>query len=283
MKKVPKVSIGMPLYNAEDYLELAINDLLNQDFQDFELIISDNNSLDNTKEIALKYQKIDKRIKFYENNHNIGPSANFDKVFYLSSGKYFMWSAHDDRHDKTFISKCLKKLEENSDAVLANTQWYWINEDGNHIKEMQNCYNGYGIDTTGLSILERFESLFKYKNWTIFYGLIRSDALKKCLPNQNEYGGDILLLTKLILLGDFVNIPEKLFSYMYVPKDVNEYLSIFLLKSNQNLKAFSGMVKSIYKIINETSLDINLREKLTSSFINILKVELYEWFFFNKR
>ena len=62
--KIPKVSIGLPVYNGEEFIVKKIESILSQTFKDFELIISDNNSTDKTAEICKKFELIDKRIKF---------------------------------------------------------------------------------------------------------------------------------------------------------------------------------------------------------------------------
>ncbi len=69
---MPKVTIGLPVYNGEKFLNEKIDSLLKQTFSDFEIIISDNASSDNTKIICEKYLKKDNRIKYYRQEKNIG-------------------------------------------------------------------------------------------------------------------------------------------------------------------------------------------------------------------
>lgn len=92
----PKISIGMPVYNGSIYIEEAINSVLNQTFKDFELIISDNASIDDTENICNKYLALDSRIHYIRQDKNIGGINNFKFVLDNSSGKYFMWLAADD-------------------------------------------------------------------------------------------------------------------------------------------------------------------------------------------
>src|SRR5215210_4761461 len=92
----PLISIGMPVYNGEKYLSLAIASIIEQDYQNIELIISDNASTDKTPEICKAYQQTDPRIKYYRNQENLGTAKNFKLVFELSKSDYFMWAAHDD-------------------------------------------------------------------------------------------------------------------------------------------------------------------------------------------
>ncbi|WP_300464805.1 glycosyltransferase family 2 protein [Desulfobacula sp.] len=93
---IPMVSIGMPVYNGEKFIRHAIDSLLVQTFTDFELIISDNSSTDNTEAICLEYMAHDSRIRYFRQNENHGSLFNFKFVLDESDGKYFKWMAVDD-------------------------------------------------------------------------------------------------------------------------------------------------------------------------------------------
>ena len=86
--KAPVVSIGLPVFNGDKYLEQALESLLNQDFQDFEIIISDNASTDDTAEICRSYAAADNRIQYHRNECNIGSGPNYRRVFELARGEY---------------------------------------------------------------------------------------------------------------------------------------------------------------------------------------------------
>src|SRR3989442_12666378 len=86
------MSIGLPVYNGDKYLRLALDSLLAQDYENFELIICDNASEDVSADICAQYARQDPRIRFHRNKTNIGAARNFNRVFQLSSGKYFMRS-----------------------------------------------------------------------------------------------------------------------------------------------------------------------------------------------
>ena len=92
----PRVSIGLPVYNGENFLEFALDSILGQTFQDFELIISDNASTDATESICRRYAAKDSRIRYYRNPNNQGAAQNYNRVFALARGEYFKWAAHDD-------------------------------------------------------------------------------------------------------------------------------------------------------------------------------------------
>jgi glycosyltransferase involved in cell wall biosynthesis len=110
-KSNPKVSIGLPVYNGENFIREAIDSILGQIFCDFELIISDNASSDGTEEICRSYAGRDQRVRYYRNEENIGSSGNYTRVFLLAKGKYFKWTAHDDICKPDFIEKCIEVLD----------------------------------------------------------------------------------------------------------------------------------------------------------------------------
>ena len=108
---MPLVSIGVPVYNGEKTLSEALSCLLAQDYKNLEIIISDNGSTDDTPKICKGFANKDKRVRYYRSDENLGSSWNFNRVFDLSNGKYFMWAAHDDFRKKPFVSECVKQME----------------------------------------------------------------------------------------------------------------------------------------------------------------------------
>src|SRR3954453_7918568 len=114
----PLVSIGMPVYNAERHRAEAIDSLLAAGWPDLEIIISDNASSDGTESICRQYAERDSRIAYHRTVENQGAVWNFNRVFELARGRYFMWAAHDDRREPRFVSTCMAALEARPDAVM---------------------------------------------------------------------------------------------------------------------------------------------------------------------
>jgi len=106
-KPLPMVSIGMPVFNGEAFLCEAIDSLLEQTFTDFELVISDNASTDETQSICRKYASRDSRIRYIRQPENQGALANFQYVLDNSNGQYFMWAAADDLFDREWLDALL--------------------------------------------------------------------------------------------------------------------------------------------------------------------------------
>src|SRR5262245_53440235 len=97
--RTPRVSIGLPVYNGQAFLEPAIASLLAQTFEDFELVLVDNASTDRTTEICRGFAARDSRVRHHVNPKNIGGGPNFNLAFDLASAApLFKWAAHDDIH-----------------------------------------------------------------------------------------------------------------------------------------------------------------------------------------
>lgn len=212
----PLVSIGMPVYNGERYIRQALDSLLAQDYEHFELIVSDNASTDGTWEICQEYAARNRRLQCYRNETNLGSVANFNRLFELSSGKYFMWAAHDDLWDRIYVRKCLHMLQRYPSAILCCTDFRVISEGGNGLE----VYNN--VETFGLNILRRLRTMMSplevkegtsvmFASGHAVYGLIRSDILRKTNLFRNDFGPDTILLIELCLFGEFVKVPETLF------------------------------------------------------------------------
>ena len=116
---MPRVSIGLPVYNGEKFLAATLNSILAQDFEDFELIISDNASNDRTQEICEAYARRDARISYSRLPENLGAARNYNRVFALSAGEFFKWAPHDDLMGARFISACLAAFETKSSGNRA--------------------------------------------------------------------------------------------------------------------------------------------------------------------
>jgi glycosyltransferase involved in cell wall biosynthesis len=127
----PLVSIGMPLYNGGEYLELALRSLLTQTYENFELVICDNASTDGSEEICKSYADADSRIEFSKNNANLGSIKNFKKVFELSSGEYFVWASCHDLWSPNFLEQCVRVLQEEPSVALCYAKSFWIDTVGN--------------------------------------------------------------------------------------------------------------------------------------------------------
>jgi glycosyltransferase involved in cell wall biosynthesis len=198
------VSIGLPVYNGARFLEQALDSLLGQSYADFELIISDNASTDNTEEICRNYAARDVRVRYFRNGMNVGVGRNFNRVFKLSSGQYFKWASADDICEKELLMCCKNVLDHDLGVVLAHSKTRFIDERGNILD-----INDPGWDLQSEWADERLRYVIHAGHWVNpHYGLIRAAALAETRLMPSYPGGDYRLLAELSLKGKFVEIPE---------------------------------------------------------------------------
>jgi glycosyltransferase involved in cell wall biosynthesis len=208
-RRAPLVSIGLPVYNGERYLAQALDAMLAQDLEDFELVVSDNASGDATEEIVRSYAAADPRIRYHRNDRNLGLTRNFNRVFELSRGKYFKWTAHDDWHPPHTLRVCTRVLEADPSAVLCASAVAIIDEDGQVFEEWHPS-----VDLRAPEPQVRLHRLL----WTLgethpLFAVMRSDALRRTPLYRPFMGADRVLLAQLALLGPFWQLPEILHHY----------------------------------------------------------------------
>jgi len=212
----PKVSIGLPVYNGEKYIEKSIESILEQTYTDFELIITDNVSTDRSPEICQAYAEKDKRIRYYRNESNIGGTNNHNLTFELAKGEYFRWAAHDDYCAPTLIEECKRVLDNNPEIILVHPAVVEVDEFG---EEKQVITRSNGTDKEPY---KRFKSISGSDDFMEeSYGLMRTKVLEKVQLPHNYTGSDRTFLSRLSLYGRFGFINKPLFYKRLHPG--NEY------------------------------------------------------------
>lgn len=116
--KLPLVSIGIPVRNGGVLLSTALEQLVSQTHTNLEIIISDNNSSDETAEICTRYKNSDSRIKYFRHLEELTALENFRFVVEKANADYFMWAAHDDRHTLNYVEVLLREMLKNNKASL---------------------------------------------------------------------------------------------------------------------------------------------------------------------
>ena len=204
---IPQVSIGLPVYNGEKYLEFALESILSQDFKDFELIISNNASTDNTHKICMNYSRRDNRIRYFHNPENIGSAPNYEKVVKFAKAKYFKWHAHDDIIKPGFLRTCLSTFErEKSSTVLVYPKTELIDENGKVIGVVKE-----NIDQKGYDVFRKvIFFLWNVRYGSALNGLLLTNAISNTMLSNSGLYWDLPLLFDLSLTGNIVEIPETL-------------------------------------------------------------------------
>jgi glycosyltransferase involved in cell wall biosynthesis len=205
-ERKPRVSIGLPVYNGEKYLEQALDAILAQTFRDFELVILDNASTDLTDEICRDYAAKDQRIRYFRNETNIGVARNFNRVFELSSGEYFKWSAHDDLIAPDWLKRCVETLDREPQAIMCYPKTTIIDEHGEVLDYLEDNFDLHSPQPH-----VRFHQSFHSSGWCHpQFGLIRAKVLKRMTPVGSYASSDKVFLGELALRGECHEVPERL-------------------------------------------------------------------------
>jgi glycosyltransferase involved in cell wall biosynthesis len=202
------VSIGIPVYNGENYLLDALNSIFLQSYERIEILISDNGSSDATEQICRHYASRDPRVRYYRSEINRGAAWNFNTVFNLGRGEYFKWWAHDDLCDSSYVRKCVDVLEREPSVVLCFARTKIIDERGNPVREYDDQ-----MDLRDAMPDRRFRQMLfrEARGCNAQFGVIRAGVLERTKLIGGYASSDQVLLAELALRGKVHQLPESLF------------------------------------------------------------------------
>ncbi|MFZ2025194.1 MAG: glycosyltransferase family 2 protein [Microgenomates group bacterium] len=231
--KMPLVSIGLPTYNRASDLDACLANLTKLNYKNIEIIISDNNSSDNTKNVCNVFCQKDKRIRYYRQKINIGVHKNSNFVLAKATGKYFFWASDDDFRSEQYISKLVPLLEKNPQATLAITDTKLFTKD-------QSAQIPIFLKSNSHAPMQLLTYLLHPECVSVLlYGLHRLD--KKFVQQHNNIiqekrffnikGYDNSFAVYVLLRGDLIYLPQHLFSI----RDNGMYLSVYHDISNLKL------------------------------------------------
>lgn len=227
MSDQPTVTIGMPVFNGQNFVGNAIESLLAQTFTDFELIISDNGSTDRTQQICERYASQDSRIQYVRHNNNVGAIINFNSLVSLARGHYFKWAAHDDLCEPTYLQRCVAILDSRPEVAWCHSDSDMIDTEGKSWRDrMPADDEEIEIDASGnrrwaglpranhnaSRPSKRFAGVLLGTRWCVdSYGLIRMNVLRKTGLYPSIYGSEKVLIGELSLYGQTHQVPQYLF------------------------------------------------------------------------
>jgi glycosyltransferase involved in cell wall biosynthesis len=224
----PTVSIGVPVFNGEENLEAALTSVLDQTYEDFEVIIADNASTDATEEICRRFTRLDGRVRYVRNDKNVGVARNYNRLFELSDGRYFKWAPHDDRLSPEFLARCVEVLDADAEVAIVVPVPTLIDDEGRaddfqrrhrenlrarglrHVDVDDPCHLAHDDPCS------RFGDIVLRKVWFYeLYGLMRADVLGRTGLLRLFHGSCQVLLAELALLGIVRQLPDELMFMRY--------------------------------------------------------------------
>ncbi len=205
---VPPLTIGLPVYNGAAFIGQAIESILAQTYEDFELVISDNASTDGTEAVCRTYAKADRRVRYVRNETNIGAAPNYNRLPGMSKGRYFKWAAHDDVLAPEYLTRCVEVLDRRPSVVVCHTETIYIDENGATCGTFDDR-----LDLRSPRPHERYRDyLFRpYPRCNAIFGVIRMTALCQTPLLGSYLSSDRVLLGELALRGEIYRVPEPLF------------------------------------------------------------------------
>ena len=213
---MPKISVVIPTYNRATYLNAAIASVLAQRGADFEIIVSDNCSQDDTTVVVSKYLA-DSRVHYYRNEENIGMVRNWRKaVFEHASGDWFVLLSDDDYLvDPDYLAKASRLIEDNPSVVVVYAEGYMLNESTGEQKSIVLPFEGVvkGVDV----FLSR--GTIKPQDLTLC-NIVFNRTMAKTLnafSNPDNIFCDSELFLKLTLMGDVGVVKGPVSVYRFHP------------------------------------------------------------------
>ena len=209
MPAAPTLSIGMPVYNGAKWIRESIDYLLNQSFKDFELIIADNASTDETGTICRGIAERDPRVRYHRHSSNIGVFGNYNYVFELSTAPFFKWASCNDICLDGFLEKCLAVLHDRPDVVLAYPKAIVIFAPSGQEPYGEEYDDNLNLEQERPS--DRFRDyLNREKINNVMNGVIRASALRETALNRQLPGSDISMINgvELVVLDELHQVRD---------------------------------------------------------------------------
>jgi len=196
------------VYNGARYVAEAITSVLDQTEQDFELVISDNASVDDTEEICREFAARDERVIYVRNETNVGGAPNYNRCLALSSATdFFKWIAHDDTIDNRFLELCSAALDAEPEASLAFPTLIEIDAEGRTLRT-EPADLGLVDPHAGRRARAFVDEIRRSRDilWAVF-GLARRSSLLRGGLHGSYVASDQVFLFELVLAGKAVFVP----------------------------------------------------------------------------
>ena len=213
MTSGPTVCLGVPVYNGEPYLADTLTSLLAQDFENLEVVVSDNASIDGTQDICREFSRADRRLRYTRSDVNRGAAWNYNRVLDLSNSTYFKWAAADDLCAPDLVRRCVDLLESGGPSVvIAYPRTTLIDAAGMEMGPLDD--DDLVLDDPDPVV--RLDQLLRHRvEWHPVFGVMRSDVLRATRAIGAFPLADVALLAEMALRGGFHQVPDRLFLRRY--------------------------------------------------------------------
>lgn len=198
-----RLTIGVPAYKNADTLRTSVESLLAQSFGDFRLVISDDNSPDDTRDIALELARQDKRIEYIRQPLNL-KYQNFGYLLREANTEFFMWAAGDDRWYPDFAKYCISELDRNQKSILVTPQIMF--EEGGKVSNLSNAT--YALQ--GSVDANIHDYLRAPGDNSRMYGIFRTGVGQRSFPKNIFHAYDWAFCAATLRFGGHAEIPEVL-------------------------------------------------------------------------
>lgn len=200
------MSVGIPVFQGEEFLDETLTALRGQDYPNLEIMVSDNASTDSTPEIVARHEAEDPRVHSIRQAENLGAAENYNEVFRAANGTYFAWNAHDDLTTPDFFSAGVAALEADPTAVVAIARPFRVAVDGTKMEEFS-IPDELGSDQPHI----RFRAAARSNPGAIVFGLYRSEHLARTHLHAHFSGSDRNFVAEMMLYGRLIRAGDSEF------------------------------------------------------------------------
>ncbi len=224
MHGMPLVSVCMPTYNHELYVERAILSVVTQDYPCIQLIISDDCSTDRTLSIVRSYaQQYPHLIEVQEHAVNMGIERNVASIYPLIKGQYVCWFSGDDLYMSNKISKQVQLMQENADCIFSFHAVDVIDDKGKFLYDFNDPRIGAKLHTDNI-----VENLLIHRCYICANSAMINRHLAQGLAHNNVAGicSDWLLLLELSIKGKVLYLPDSFIAYRRHANNISKTINI---------------------------------------------------------
>jgi glycosyltransferase involved in cell wall biosynthesis/tetratricopeptide (TPR) repeat protein len=230
-KKYPKITVIVPVYNEGEFLEDTLTDIMNFDYPEYDVYISDNASTDKTPEICKEFQKNYVNIRYFRQDVEIKKNIAF--LIDLVETEYFAFFSGNNRIEKSYLKKCMDRLLENPKSIYANSDLRYLTSNGELIKREYTSKDN--PDMSGMKVVDRLKTIVNLNAWYFSYGVYKTEIKRDLDINfwnffnhKPLYGADVTSLTFQLLTCSVEHVNEPLYSYRYKHKNEQDRHDSFI-------------------------------------------------------